>query len=94
MRDETFEWDNRKAKQNVRDHRVTFELARQVFNDPRAIERLDLDETAEDRTLITGLVGDMLLTVCFTERGRRNRIISARKATYREEDEYNEANQP
>jgi uncharacterized DUF497 family protein len=42
--------------------------------------------------LIVGLVGDVLLTVCFVQRGRRKRIISARKATYREQNDYNKAN--
>ena len=42
--------------------------------------------------MITGLVGDVLLTVCFVERGHRKRIISARKATNREQIDYNEAN--
>jgi len=55
-----------------------------------AIDRLDLDEPGEDRELITGLVGD----VCFVQRGHRKRIISAQKATYREQNDYNEANSP
>jgi uncharacterized DUF497 family protein len=94
MRDDEFEWDDRKAKRNERQHGVTFELARLVFDDPDAIDRLDLDEPDEDRELITGLVGDVLLTVCFVERSRRKRIISARKATHREQIDYNEANAP
>ena len=92
MRDDEFEWDARKAKRNDRDHGVTFELARLVFEDPNAVDRLDLDEFHEDRELITGLVGDVLLTVCFVQRDHRKRIISARKATAREQDDYNEAN--
>ena len=92
MRDAKFEWDDRKAKQNLREHYVSFELARLAFDDPHAIDRLDLDETDEDRFLLTGLVGDILLTVCFTERGKRRRIISARKATQREQEDYNGAN--
>jgi uncharacterized DUF497 family protein len=92
MRDDEFEWDDRKAKRNDRDHGVTFEVARLVFDDPNAIDRIDLDEPGEDRELITGLVGDVLLTVCFVERGHRKRIISARKATYREQNDYNKAN--
>jgi uncharacterized DUF497 family protein len=94
MRDDEFEWDARKAKRNDREHDVTFEIARFVFDDPNAIDRLDLDEPDEDRELITGLVGDVLLTVCFVERGHRKRIISARKATYREQNDYNDANSP
>jgi uncharacterized protein len=94
MRDDEFEWDDRKAKRNDREHGVTFEIARLAFDDPNAIDRLDLDESGEDRELITGLVGDVLLTVCFVERGHRKRIISARKASQREQDDYNEANAP
>jgi uncharacterized DUF497 family protein len=94
MRDDEFEWDDRKAKRNERRHGVTFELARLVFDDPNAIDRLDLDEPEEDRELITGLVGEVLFTVCFVERGHRKCIISARKATHREQIDYNEANAP
>ena len=89
LRDEEFEWDDRKAARNRRVHCVTFELARLVFADPKAIDRLDLDEPADDRTLLTGLVGEVLLTVCITERGKRERIISARRATQREKDDDN-----
>ena len=94
MRDDEFEWDVRKAKRNARDHGVTFDIARLVFGDPNAIDRLDLDEPDEDRELITGFVGDVLLTVCFVQREHRVRIISARKATYREQNDYNKANSP
>ena len=59
-----------------------------------AIDRIDLDEPEEERELITGLVGDVLLTVCFVQRGHRKRIISARKASQREQKDYNEANSP
>ena len=43
MRDGEFERDDWKAKRNDREHGVTFELARLVFDDPNAIDRLDLD---------------------------------------------------
>ena len=89
MRDDQFEWDDRKAAINAREHRITFELARLAFADTRAIDRLDLDETDEDRMLLTGLANDVLVTVCFVELGRRIRIISARKATKREQSDYN-----
>ena len=44
MLDDEFEWDDRKARRNVQAHGVTFELARLVFDDPNAIDWLDLDE--------------------------------------------------
>ena len=37
MRNDEFEWDDRKAKRNERQHGVTFELARLIFDDPNAI---------------------------------------------------------
>ena len=92
MLDDEFEWHDAKAKLNASEHHVTFEAARFAFRDPRFIERLDPDESDEDRFLLTGLAGDTLLTVCYVERGLRRRIISARKATKREQDEYNQAN--
>jgi len=92
MRDDEFEWHDAKAKLNAREHGVTFEAARLAFGDPRAINRLDLEETDEDRILLTGLSGEVLLSVCYVERRQRIRIISARRATKREQDEYNRAN--
>ena len=32
-----FEWDEDKAQRNAKKHRVSFEQAQEVFNDPRAI---------------------------------------------------------
>jgi uncharacterized protein len=92
VRDDEFEWDDKKAKRNVREHGVSFEVARRAFKDPRLIERHDPDEPEEDRMVLTGLAGDVLLTICYVERGHHIRIISARKATQREQDAYNDAN--
>jgi hypothetical protein len=83
MKDEKYEWDDRKAKTNLNKHEISFEVARGVFDDPRNIEKPD-----EDRFLITGMTGDLLVTVCYTERGRRKRIISARRANSHEQDSY------
>ncbi len=58
MRDDDFEWDDKKARRNVRAHGVTFDIACRAFEDPRLIERLDPDEPDEDRMLLTGLAGD------------------------------------
>ena len=37
MRDDEFEWDDRKAARNFRDHGITFEKARVAFDDPDGI---------------------------------------------------------
>ncbi len=87
-----FEWDARKAKENVKNHRVPFEEALTVFADPFARIFDDPDHSkGQRRELILGhSMKQHLLVVSFTERGRRIRIISARRATTRERWDYEE----
>ena len=77
-----FEWDPKKARENVRNHDVTFEEAMTVFRDPLARIHDDPDHSiGESREIIVGTstAGRQIL-VCFTERGERVRIINARRA--------------
>ena len=71
-------------------HGVSFELATTLFKDPFAIERLDDREGyGEERFVIVGMAeGEVLLFVAYTERGERIRLISARRATQYEQDDY------
>jgi uncharacterized DUF497 family protein len=89
-----FEWDKAKAEANFRRHGVSFDLAEAVFRDPFAIERLDdREEHGEERFVIIGAAeGRVLLFVACTEREERIRIISARRATRNEQDDYFEQN--
>ena len=70
------------------------ELAKTVFKDPFAIERLDDRENyGEERFVIIGVAeGKVLLFVAYTEREERIRIISARRATQHEQDHYFQQN--
>lgn len=89
MSDDEFEWDADKAQSNLAKHRVSFGAARRVFDDGFALDRLDVGSAGgEVRYIIIGMVNDVLLTVVYTERGTRTRIISARKATKHEQREY------
>jgi uncharacterized DUF497 family protein len=89
MHDDEFEWDDLKAKGNLRKHGISFEDARLVFYDVFSIERPDDNSKyEEDRTIVVGMARDCLLTVVYTERDERTRIISARRATRRERDDY------
>jgi uncharacterized DUF497 family protein len=85
-----FEWRDAKAEANLNVHGVSFELARTVFRDPKAIELLDdPDDYGEDRYLIVGMAeGELPLFVAYTERDERIRIISARRVTQHEQDGY------
>ena len=66
----------------------------EVFKDPFAIERLDdREEHDEQRLVIIGMAdGKVLLFVAYTEREERIRIISARRATLYEQDDYFQQN--
>jgi uncharacterized protein len=88
-----FEWDDDKAKANVKKHKVSFDEASSVFADPFA-KIFDDDEhsTEEIHEIIVGHSSTKrLLLVSFTERGRDVvRIISARVATRNERKAYEE----
>jgi uncharacterized DUF497 family protein len=85
-----FEWHEAKAEANWRNHGVSFDLAKTVFNDPFAIERLDdREDYGEERFVIIGMAeGQVLLFVTYTEREQRIRLISARRVTQYEKEDY------
>ena len=89
MAKDRFHWDDTKAAENYAKHGVHFEVAIEVFKDPFAIERLDdREDYGEDRFILIGAAEGTVLTVVYTERNGRNRIISARQATKHEQDDY------
>ena len=88
-----FEWDAVKAAKNFRKHRISFEEASTVFYDRLAVTGADPDHSEGEERLITfGLSSTgQLLVVSHTERGEAVRIISARRATLRERQIYEES---
>jgi uncharacterized protein len=89
-----FEWDPDKATRNAQKHKVTFDEAQTVFEDPLSVTVFDpLHSDDEDRFVIIGLSGrNRLVVVSFTDRDERLRIISARVASKRERNQYEEGN--
>ena len=89
-----FQWDNRKAKENLRRHNVSFEEARTVFSDFLSLTISDpLHSEKEERLIIIGYSEKQrLLVVVHTERGDVIRIISARQATPYERKTYESSN--
>ncbi len=83
-----FEWDERKARANMRKHEVDFADAATVFEDAQAVTVAD-DEPEEERYVTIGIdaLGRMLVVI-YTIRGERIRIISARPATRNERAAY------
>jgi len=94
-----FDWDPAKAKINLIKHRVSFEQASTIFLDPRMITVFDTDHSEqEDRWATMGIDRNSILLVVvhtFQELDAdccRIRIISARKATRKESNQYREEN--
>ena len=88
-----FEWDEEKAAINLKKHGVSFAEAKTVFGDLSAKMFYDDEHSANE--ICEFIVGysemNRLLVVYFTEReNRRLRIISARKPTNIERDDYEE----
>ena len=83
-----FEWDAGKAASNLTKHAVSFEEAATVFADPNVLF-LD-DGSSAARLVALGLSARVrVLYVVHVERGDRDRIVSARRATPIEETFYN-----
>jgi hypothetical protein len=91
-----FVWDEEKSLSNRAKHKVSFETAQLVFEDPFAISVQDRIVEGEERWQTLGLVGGVVvLLVAHTYEeesgGEVIRIISARKASARERIFYEEA---
>ena len=87
-----FEWDEKKAKSNKKKHGITFEEASTAFADDLSITIEDpLHNDKEDRLILIGLSkASNTLVVVHVERAEVLRIISARKATKKEKNFYEE----
>jgi hypothetical protein len=87
-----FEWNQQKNAANQKKHGISFEEARSVFFDDHAILYDDPDHSEEEeRFLLLGLSAGLRLLVvvhCLREGDEVIRIISARRATKREMEEY------
>ena len=88
-----FEWDPAKAQGNERKHGVSFDEAITVFGDPLSITRTDpLHSAAEEERFVTlgTSASGRLLVIAHADINDHVRIISARRATRREQEDYEE----
>jgi uncharacterized DUF497 family protein len=90
MENPEFEWDDEKAKKNLKKHGVSFEEAATIFNDPRIATIFDPDHSEDEERFISLGISfiQRLLSVVHSERNKRTRLISARKATKTERKIY------
>lgn len=83
------EFDPAKAQANLRKHRVSFAHAEQALRDPLAFTIEDPDAEGELRFVTLGMDAlGRVLVVVHTPRGDRTRLISARKASRGEAEQY------
>jgi uncharacterized DUF497 family protein len=87
-----FEWDELKNQSNIKKHKVSFEEAKTIFDDPNGLLIHDPDHSDdEDRFILLGMSTQLSLLVvahCYREDDEVIRIISARKAEKRESKAY------
>ncbi len=86
-----FDWDEKKAEQNVKAHDVSFDEAEEAFFDPNALEFYDPDHSSkvEQRYNLIGLSSRRLLFVVYTELENKTIwLISARKAEAKHRETY------
>ena len=92
-----FEWDDEKNRSNLAKHKVSFETAKSVFDDPFALNNQDRVVEGEERWQTSGMIDDVILIVAHTWRDDDGdeviRLISARKARGRERRAYAENRQ-
>ena len=74
----TFEWDDSKNKLNKEKHNISFEEAQYAFSDKKRIIAKDLEHSEnEERYFCFGKIGENIVTVRFTYRNNKIRIIGA-----------------
>jgi uncharacterized protein len=88
-----FEWDEDKSRNNLEKHRISFDNAQRVFEDPLHRSVLQGFADGEERWETTGMIAGVLLVVVIsTPRFKGDeevtRLISARRATKRERKSY------
>jgi uncharacterized DUF497 family protein len=75
-----FDWDINKNQKNIEKHGISFEIAIEIFND-KLMHETDKEVNGEVRTVAIGKIGDIVITIVYTFRNEKHRIISARRAS-------------
>ena len=85
-----FTWDPRKARSNLRKHRVSFDEGSTVFGDPLAGTIPDPDHSIGESRFVTLGVSSLgrLIVVCYVEENETYHIINARQANAHERKQY------
>lgn len=83
-----FHWDEAKAHSNYRKHGVDFRDAWRIFAGPTLTREDSRFAYLEMRFITLGLLAEIPICICHTQHENSVRIISMRKATRREAEEF------
>ena len=83
-----FEWDEDKRQRNIRNHGIDFERAKEIWQGRVLEAPSPQSHHGEERFLAIGESQGRFITVIFTWRGTKRRIISARVARRDERENY------
>jgi uncharacterized DUF497 family protein len=85
-----FEWDEKKRLSNIEKHKIDFIDAKTIYEGFVYTFQDTRMDYGEPRFVSIGLLSDILISVVFTPRANRRRIISARKSRSNERRKYYE----
>lgn len=85
-----FEWNAVKAVENLKNHKIGFEEAKTIFNDPLLLTFPDSEHSDyEHRSISIGVSShSRIVLVVHSDRDGKIRIISSRKVTAKERKVY------
>ncbi|MCK5097568.1 MAG: BrnT family toxin [Desulfobacteraceae bacterium] len=92
MKEIRFTWNETKAQANLLKHKISFNEATSVFSDDNARLIYDPDHSLEEeRFLLLGISYKLKILIvvhCMKNKSNEIRIISARKASKKEQKQY------
>ena len=85
-----FEWDENKRLTNIQKHGIDFEDAIGIWEDD-VVEVPSRSQHGENRLVAFGVLEDRMIAVVYTDREGARRIVSARRASRNEREDYEAA---
>ena len=89
MAGQEFEWDDAKRRSTIRKHGIDFKDAKLIF-DGRPVLHAPSNQKGEERWIAVGSLEGFLISVIYTFRGEKIRLITVRRANRREREHYDE----
>ncbi len=89
MADQEFEWDDAKRRSTIRKHGIDFEDAKLIF-DGGPVLHAPSSQKGEERWIAVGSLEGLIISVIYTFRDGKIRLITARRANRREREHYDE----